>query len=786
MPSSGETWNQFKLVRPLGKGGMGEVFLAEDASLGRKVALKFLSESLQSEPTARERFLQEARSAAALDHPYICKIYEIGEVEGKAYIAMEYLEGTTLQEQLSSGALPLRELLQAGAEIAEAVEAAHKKQIVHRDLKTPNIKLTSDGHIKVMDFGLAKQLSQEDTSESKVDTLSGRLTGPGATPGTVIYMSPEQVRGEPVDTRSDIFSVGVVLYEMATGKLPFHGATSGLTYDAILNRGPTPPRHLKPDLPVEMEQIIFKALEKDREDRYQSAKELLVDLRRLKRDTDSGGDRAPVVAEQPQARKKGVWATTAAAALVLLLLGLVFFWPFSDRGGEAIDSLAVLPFENTRNDPQVDYLSDGIAESLINRLSQLPQLQVMARSTSFRYRGAEVDPQEAGRELGVGAVLTGRVVQQGDSLNVQAELVDVESGGQLWGEQYSHELADIVEVQNDIATQISQALRLQLTGQEQAQLVQQETANSDAYHAYLKGRYVWNKRTNRDFKKAIEFFEDAGEKDPEYALAQAGLADCYILLGSQFYGVDEDFPPKESFAKARNAAREALRLDPSLAEARASLAFIRFLDDWDWEGAERDFRQAIALNPSYATAHQWYSLLLSSTGRHDEAIEEAKHSLELEPNSPVQNRELGLAFFWARRYREAVEQLEKTLELDSSFPLAREQLIDSYWLQGMRDEAMAEAEKLDTRIGKFYQLVHEGKQKEAADLLPSLPDINRLMSVSRYYVLAGDKETLLDRLEGAVLDRHPQLVVALASPLLDPLRSDPRFADLLRRMNFPE
>jgi TolB-like protein len=434
----------------------------------------------------------------------------------------------------------------------------------------------------------------------------------------------------------------------------------------------------------------------------------------------------------------------------------------------------------------VDYLSDGIAESLINRLSQLPQLRVMARSTAFRYRGAEVDPQEAGRELGVGAVLTGRVVQQGGSLNVQAELVDVENGSQLWGEQYSHELADIISVQNDIATQISQALRLQLSGEEREQLARGETTNSEAYQAYLKGRFVWNKRTNQDFKKAIEFFQEAGEKDPGYALAQAGLADCLTLLGAQFYGADQDFPPKEAFARARSAAQTALRLDPSLAEARASLGFIRFLNDWDWEGAERDFQQAIALKPSYATAHQWYSLLLSATGRHDEAIEEAKHALELEPNSPVHNRELGLAFFWARQYREAVAQMDKTLELDSSFPLAREQLIDSYWLQGMRDEAIAEAEKLDTRIGKFFELVHEGNEIEAVRLLPSLPDINRLMSAPRYFVLAGDKETLLDRLEGAVLDRHPQLVVALASPLLDPLRSDPRFEDLLRRMNFPE
>jgi TolB-like protein/thioredoxin-like negative regulator of GroEL len=573
---------------------------------------------------------------------------------------------------------------------------------------------------------------------------------------------------------------------MGTGKLPFEGATSGLTYDAILNRGPTPPRHVNPNLPVELEQIINKALEKDREDRFQSAKKLMVDLKRLKRDTDSSRPGMPALPERPEPKKKSLWGWAAVVGLALIALALLFFWPSPDRDGAAIDSLAVLPFENTRNDPQVDYLSDGIAESLIDRLSQLPQLKVMARSTAFRYRASDVDPQTVGRELGVGAVLTGRVVQRDDTLNVHAELVDVESGRQLWGQSYDREMADIVSVQNDIAQEISQALRLQLSGEDRQVLAKSYTTNAEAYQAYLKGRFFWSKRTNEDFKKALEFFQEAREKDPEYALAQVGLADCYLLLGAQWYGVDEEFPPKETIEKARRAALEALRLDPSRAEARATLGFLKFNYDWDWQGSERDFQQAIALNPSYTTGHQWYGIYLWATGRHEEAIEEATHALELEPISPMQNRELGLALLTAERYPEAIEQLKKTFELDPAFPLTSEWLVYSYWLSGMEDEAVEEAKTFDDEVGRFYELVKEGKLAEATLLLPSLPDRGRLTLRSSYHILVGDDESLFDCLEEAFRERNPQLPMALGIPLLDPFRSDPRFQDLRQRMNLPE
>jgi TolB-like protein len=493
----------------------------------------------------------------------------------------------------------------------------------------------------------------------------------------------------------------------------------------------------------------------------------------------------PVVAEQPEPKKASMWGWAAILGLALIVLAVLFLRPYPAGDGEAIDSLAVLPFENTRNDPQVDYLSDGIPESLIDRLSELPQLRVMARSTAFRYRDAGMDPQTVGRELGVGAVLTGRVVQRDDTLNVHAELVDVESGSQLWGESYDREMADIVSVQNDIAQEISQALRLQISGEEQQQLATSRTANSEAYQAYLKGRFFWNKRTNEDFKRAIVFFEEAREKDPEYALAYVGLADCYSLLGLQVYGRAEEFAPSDAFTNARRAALEALRLDPSLAEARATLAWVRFLYDWDWEGAEEEFKKAIALDPNYATAHQWYSVYLYSMERNDEAIQAAKHALEIDPISPLLNRSLGSAFQQAGRYQEAIEQFEKTLELDPSFPLARQSLAHAYWLNGMKDKAISEAGKANEELGRYYQLVQANDRAEAIRILATLSDDAQILHVGRYYI-AGDEDTVFERLERAFEQHDPQLVMALVSSELEPLRSSPRYQNLLQRMNLPQ
>ena len=766
------------------------MFLAEDSSLHRNVALKFLPEGLQKDATARERLLREARSAAALDHPYICKIYEIGEVDDKAFIVMEYVEGVTLQDKLRHGALGLADILQIGIEIGEAVEAAHKKQIIHRDLKTPNIMVTEDGHIKVMDFGLAKQIVLEHARDSSVDTMSAKLTEDGSTPGTVIYMSPEQVRGELLDTRSDIFSVGVLLYEIASGSVPFQGATSGLTYDSILNRGPVPLRQSNPDVPVELEQIIAKALEKDREVRYQNIREMVVDLKRLRRDSDTA---TPSYAQlgmsrPPPARRssKTVLAVVGAVVAVFVTGWLLVRGGPAGLGGDrlAITSLAVLPFENIRNDPEVDYLAYGIAESLINQLSQLPQLSVMARSTAFRYRG-DVDPQTVGAELGVRAVLTGRVVQQGDLLNVQAELVDAENGTQLWGQQYEYPLDDLLSVQSDLAAEISQALRLQLTGEEQAQIAASGTADSEAYQAYLRGRFLWTQRSNENFIEAIDFFEEARQKDPNYALAYAGLADSYFLLGAQFYGAHENYPPADAIAQARSSALEALRLDANLSEPHATLGFIRFAYDLDWGAAELDFLTAIDHDPDYPTARQWYALYLSVMGRHDEAIEQWRRAVELEPTSRLAKRGLGNDYVRAGRYEEGMEQLLTARQLDPEFLPTLQTLMQTYWARGEKEKAFVVAEAFDQDLGHVFRLASEGRLEEARDALASAPARLRSGRFILNHLVVEDRDAFFEALDASIESRDPQVVLVFISPIIDAIGSEPRMMAIRQRIGLP-
>ena len=783
MPAVGENWNQFKLLEPLGKGGMGRVFLAEDTALNRKVALKFLPESLEQDPEARERFLTEAKSVAALDHPYICKIYEIGEVNGRAFVAMEYIEGVTLEEKLYAGPLRVPHILELGVELADALEAAHKKGIVHRDIKTSNIIVTPDGHVKILDFGVAKRVAMEALSSSQVETYSGRLTSSTGTPGTVIYMSPEQVRGEAVDGRTDIFSLGIVLYEMATGTIPFQGATSGLIYDAILNLGARPPRAHNPNLPEGLELLILKSLEKDRDQRFQTAKDLMAELRRMKRDTDTGTRIPPVVVPEKAAtsgNKSLLW--TVGGFALLFAIGFGIFRSSSSTPSGTIRSLAVLPFENTQNDPEIEYLGDGIAETLINRLSPLPQLAVMARSTAFRYREKNVDPRAVGRELGVGAVLTGRIVRRGENLNVQAELVDVANGTQIWGEQYNRAFADIVTVQNEIARQISQALRLELAEEDLARIAEPVTADSQAYQAYWQGRFHWNRRTVEDLERAIELFEEAKEADPEFALARVGIADSHLLLGA-FYGKLEKHPPGVSLAKARMAARNALDINPNLAEAHVTLAYIAFLHDWNWEASERDFLRAIELNPRYAPAHQWYAELLMALARHDEAVDEARQAFALDRASGILSRELAYRLHHARRYEESIQQYRKTLQLDPDFAGARSMLANVYWDHGKREKALADAENLSEGQRTVFTLVAQGKAAEAVEWIDALPrDQFTGTQLSPLYARAGDMDKSIDELEEALKTRTPNLPLTLSGPVYDPWRSEPRLIELLDNM----
>jgi serine/threonine protein kinase/pimeloyl-ACP methyl ester carboxylesterase/tetratricopeptide (TPR) repeat protein len=821
--------DRYRIVSSLGAGGMGEVYLAQDARLDRKVAIKVLPPELTADERARKRLIREAQAAAKLDHPNICSIYEVGDELDAGFIVMQYVEGETLGKLIQRQPLDLRESLDIAVQIAGALAEAHSRGIVHRDIKPQNVMITARGQVKVLDFGLAKIVQQKDLADSAAETES-LLTEPGMIIGTVPYMSPEQVRGETLDARSDIFSFGAVVYEMVSGHQPFAAESAAATISTILTKEPPPLVRYSREVPGELERIVSKALRKDREQRYQTAKDLLIDLKSLSEEltfeaklgtstparstgesetVTSNRDARVETAPQPPARTAEIGTTRTVsrdyliggvrrhklqfAALVFLLITLAGVGIYLELGhGKAIDSLAVLPFTNVSGDPNTEYLSDGITESLINNLSQLPNLTVMSRNSVFRYKGQEADAQVVGRDLKVQAVLTGRMVQRGDNLSISAELVDVRNNSHLWGGQYNRKLSDILAVQAEISREISEKLRLQLSGEQQKRLVKRHTDNNEAYQLYLKGRYYWNRRTEEGTKRGIEYFGQAIERDPSYALAYAGIADCYNNLGTNIVG---GLASNDVMPKAKQAAMKALEIDETLAEAHTSLAQTRFLYDWDWPGAEIEYKRAIDLNPNYAHGHHWYSHYLLAMGRVKESLAESLRALDLDPLDLPITTHLGWHYLYAREYDRAIEQLRKALDMDSRFLPAHLFLGQAYAQEAMYDKATAELQQaiglsrenpvMVAVLGYAYAM--SGKKGEAQMILHKLNGLSKQRSVPSQEIAAihtalGEKDQAFEWLRRAYEERYSGLVYLKNDPALDGLRSDPRFADLMRRV----
>ena len=792
-----QTISHYRLLRKLGAGGMGEVYLAEDAELHRRVAFKLLPPATISDQQAKKRLLREARAAATLDHPNICTIYEVGEAEGHSFIAMQYIEGATLAEGIKKGALSWRDALDVAIQIADALAEAHAHNIIHRDIKPGNIMLTPRNQVKVLDFGLAKVLhtSQGINREAETEELLSRS---GMIVGTMPYMSPEQLRGEIVDARTDIFSFGIVLYEMLTGRQPFVRHSGAEIVSALLTEEPTPLSTYAPETPDELQRIVRKCLEKDVERRYQAMREVATDLHNLRREHKVlAPSTAPTIMSTPHVyasgRSPARWILVAVSLLLLSAVGVGLYRWLVNKPARTVTSLAVLPFANVSGDPNTEYLSDGLTESLIDRLSQLPNVKVMSRSSVFRYKGKQADAQQAARALNVEAVLMGQVTQHGDDLTINVELVRAKDNSRLWGRSYNRKIADILTVQQDITREISESLRQKITGEGQRQIARRSTENPEAYQLYLRGRYFWEKRTEEGLRKSIEYYEQAIKSDPNYALAYVGLSDSYGMTTS----TASTFMPSEAALKAKEAALRALELDDALAEAHVSLGRVKMNFDWEWPAAEREFRRAIELNPSYAEAHHIYAHYLMAMKRPAEAFAESKRYLELDPLSLAANYHFGWHYLYARQYDEALAQLLRTAEMDPNFVGTHLYLGWVYEQKGMYAEAIATFQKsieLSTSplmlasLGHAYAIA--GRRSEAQKILVQLDNLSKQRYVSAYdraiiYAGLGESEQALAWLERAYQEHSQFMIYLNTDPRFDSLRNNARFQDLSQRLRLP-
>lgn len=821
--------SHYQILSKLGSGGMGEVYLAQDTRLDRKVAIKFLSEDLSQDPDKLKRFIQEAKAASALNHPNILTVYEIGEVDGKNYLATELIDGHTLREQLSQkDPMALNRILKVGVQVAEALSAAHEAGIIHRDIKPENIMIRRDGYAKVLDFGLAKLLAIK-TVGPEEPTRFQVNTNPGVVMGTVFYMSPEQARGIPIDGRTDIWSLGVVLYEMLANRVPFSGETTSHTMVAILEKEPASLE----SAPPELQRIIRKALTKDREMRYQSARELLIDLKNLRRELDIKGEiersivpdrkvasddteqetrtfqadntRSAQLRSTQTARssssleyavtqvKAHKLATTVfALALVGVIATFAYFALASKRINSAgrINSIAVMPFVNASGNQDVEYLSDGLTDSLIFRFSQLPNVKVSPTSSVMRFKATTKPLADIAKELDVDAVLSGRLMQAGDDLGISVQLIDARTNKLIWAEQYDRKMADLLATQREIATTLTHKMQLRLIGDERG-ITKKYTNSNDAYQLYLKGRYHWARRTKDDLDKAIDSYKKAIEIDRNFALAYAAIAEAYNSMGK-----NPDVAPKDSIPLAKAAAIRALEIDPMLPEAHSALGDSLAIYDWNWAESEREFKKSFELDPNIAYTHVAYALAhVSATGNADNVVRELERAVELEPLSSINNAVLITAYLYARKNDKALAQGRNAYELDSTFPLTRHWLGISLVENGKYEEAIALSRQVspDSPFGwvsvvvAAYAYAKQGKRAEAEHQIALLHDLSKTRYIRSYYVAGvyaalADKDKAFAELERSLDERDCYLSRIQVDPMMDPLRSDPRFKHILQMM----
>jgi eukaryotic-like serine/threonine-protein kinase len=782
----GQTLGHYRIIEKIGAGGMGQVYLACDEHLDRQVAIKVLPPGMLREESSRKRFRKEALALSKLNHPHIATIHDFDTDRGVDFLAMEYIPGITLSDKLANRPLPEKEVITLGAQLAEGMAAAHEHGVIHRDLKPGNLRVTSEGRLKILDFGLAK-LRLPATAGAATESLSETHT----TAGTLPYMAPEQLLGEGIDARTDIHAAGVLLYEMATGRRPFDGPEPARLLSAILHHAPLLPSEVNKRVSPELQRIVLKCMERNPQNRYQSATEVAVDLRRL------GESGSMAILSTGHSRFSWWWAAGALGIALLMATATVVWrgWRQKDQADSSppqIRSLAVLPLENTSHNPEQDYFADGMTEELINDLGNIGALRVISRTSSMQFKGSRKSLPEIARVLNVDGVVEGSVMLAGDRVRINTQLVYAPGDRELWTHRYEGDLRDVLGLQREVASAIASQIKVKLTQQEQTRLAGAPQVSTGAYQAYLKGRYHWNRRDRASLEKSLQYFQDAIASDPNYALAYAGLADVYVLLGA-----DWSISPRQANERAKSAAKRALEIDDNLAEAHASLAGV-YHNEWTWQAAEREFQRAIDLNPNYATARHWYSIYLATVGRFDESLTQARKAVELDPLSLIINANLGTRLDEARRYDEAADQCRKTLDMDPNFGPGYFCLGISSLQRGKLKEGTRELQKA---LGLFpgnplflgqLGVAHglSGDRRLAREVLKKLKEPTQsavpYYRIAMVYASLDDRQHAIASLSKAYDQGSVDLVNLKIEPVFAPIRSDAHAQDLMRRMGFPQ